>query len=264
MVSAIRAVTIERGVDPRPCVLVSGGGAGSLHAARLATALGIGTVLIPREAGVLSAYGMTVSDLRHDHSATLHTTSARDEADRVAAVVGGLEERAREELARDGFAEATRIERTVDARYLGQIHELMTPVPDGPVDADLLARLRTAFDELHRERYSYDLPDVPVEYLHWRVAGIGVMPPAPRDDYADLATPTRPASASRTRRAWFAELGGWVDAAVHDSGDLARGDGVEGPAIVESTTTTVLVPPGCTAIADGHEGLILRTPAAST
>ena len=176
MVGAIRAVTVERGVDPRPCLLIAGGGAGALHASRLARALGITRVLVPSQAGALSAFGMTVTDVRHDYSATLHTTSDEPQFDRVQSLLDELERDARAELKRSGFADANiRIERSVDARYIGQVHGLITPIPESRVDADGLARLTANFHSLHKRRFTYSLEATPVEFLHWRVTGVGMI-----------------------------------------------------------------------------------------
>ncbi len=103
MASAIRAVTIERGIDPRPCVIISGGGAGSLHAGRLAAIMGIRRVVVPSQAGTLSAFGMTVTNVRHEYSATLHTTTRQSNWDGVDRLLRELEDRAVAEVEKSGF-----------------------------------------------------------------------------------------------------------------------------------------------------------------
>jgi N-methylhydantoinase A len=130
MVNAIRAVSIERGIDPRGFVLVGAGGAGGLHAARLARELQMKRVLIPREASTFCAFGMTVTDIRHDHARAFHALSSELDLGAVDHIFAELESEARERLRQDGFAdEAIELERLVDARYPGQVHELTIAIP---------------------------------------------------------------------------------------------------------------------------------------
>lgn len=262
MVGAIRTITVERGVDPRPCVLVCGGGAGALHAGSLAAALGIERVLIPSQAGTLSAFGMTVTDVRYDRSATHHTRSDQVSWSAVATVLEDLEKQVVAELARSGFApEDMRIERSVDARYVGQLHELTTPMPGDVDGAAALDTLAANFHRLHVERYSYSL-DSPVEYLHWRVAGIGQI--TRRDEMLFAAIERVPGHelATGRRPAYFCEAGTFLDTAIYASAHMTVGATVDGPAIVESSTTTIVVRPGQTLIADGRGGYLLETNAA--
>lgn len=260
MVNAIREMSVERGIDPRPFVLVAGGGAGALHAGRLAAELGIERVLIPAEAGTLSAFGMTVTDIRHDYSGTLHTASAAPAIDDVKALIGKLESRARVDLGNSGIDDAeTAFQRFVDARYVGQVHEIIIPVPDGEMDEEAFKVLRARFDEAHEARYTYSLPESTVEYLHWRVTGVGLIErPAevgfPEKDHA-------PADAARigSRPAYFAEFEGFTDTPVYDAEKFPAGGEVSGPAIVDSATTTIVVFPGQRLIADGQGSFVILT-----
>ena len=260
MASAIRAVTIERGIDPRPCVIISGGGAGSLHAARLAAIMGISRVLVPSQAGTLSAFGMTVTNVRHEYSATLHTTTRRSDWDGVDRLLQELEDRAVAEVAKSGFArEDIRIERAVDARYIGQFHELTCPIPDGEITDFGGHRLRSIFDELHRERYTYALPDSPVEFLHWRVVGVGALRRPSVGQFADISEDGASASPNVSRNTYLPEYGTFIEMPIFDSANIRRGTRFEGPAIVESATTTILVLPGQTALADGEQNYLIET-----
>ncbi|UGS35624.1 hydantoinase/oxoprolinase family protein [Capillimicrobium parvum] len=259
MVSAIRAVTVERGIDPRSFALISGGGAGSLHAARLAAALDIPRVVIPAQAGTLSAFGMTVTDMRHDHTAALFATTRDLDTTAVGAVLTDLEERALQDLRASGFAdEDVRLERTVDARYAGQIHELITPVPAGQFDDEAVRELAESFHGMHRERFTYALEAAPIELLHWRVSGIGRRA---QGEAAPLAMTGGgdPAPASRgTRRAYLLEQGEFADVPVYASEALAPGAEVAGPAILDGATTTILVPAGHRLVGDGVQTYVME------
>ncbi len=262
MASAIRAVTIERGIDPRPCVIISGGGAGSLHAGRLAAIMGISRVVVPSQAGTLSAFGMTVASVRHEYSGTLHTTTRLPNWDGVDGLLRDLEDRAVAEVERSGFSPRDiRIERTVDGRYIGQFHELTCPVPDGEM-TDLGGHgLRRIFDELHRERYTYDLPESPVEFLHWRVAGVGALSRPSVEQFAEIRTHGAPPSPNGSRSAYLPEYGAFIEMPIFDSATIRRGARFEGPAIVESATTTILILPGQTVFADGKQNYLIETEA---
>jgi N-methylhydantoinase A len=237
MVAAIRAVSLQRGLDPRRFALVAGGGAGGLHAVRLARALGVERVLVPREAGTLCAFGMTVTDVRNDVAGALHQlTDSFDEA-AVRSLLESLELESRGRLARDGFTpDEITIERFVDARYPGQVHELTVELGSGARLAEIVS---TAFHAEHLARFTYAREDLPVEALHWRVSAYGrIERPAP---------PSAPATTTRAeptvRRAFFSGSG-WLAIDIWRAEELEAGTVVRGPAIVEAATTTILLEPG--------------------
>ncbi len=246
MVGAIRAVTIERGIDPRGFTLVCGGGAGGLHATEMARALGMERVFVPLEAGVFCAFGMTVTDVRHDHLAALHAISDSIDLDVVNEVLGRLEEKAAGELTEEGFDPAEiRLERSVDARYPGQVHEITVPVPSGgPLGERELATLVSAFHDQHRAQFAYSREDMPIECLHWRVAAVGAGRTWPRGDAETNGHRGAPRQAARTREAYFAAAGGLVETPVHDVAELSVGVSVDGPALITAPTTTIVLHPG--------------------
>lgn len=258
MASAMRAVSIERGVDPRPFLVVAGGGAGALHAASLARRLSMRQVLVPAESGGLSSYGMTVTDVRHDYSFALHTSSTGPDVAGVNAGFDTLRERARTDLAGSGLGlDGLRFVATVDARYAGQVHALMTEFPDGPLDAESLARLRASFDAAHAQRFSYDMPEQEVEFLQWRLAAIVPRPTAVAETFGRLRRTDPESGRIATRRAVFALEQGPVETPVYDAVRLEAGAVVVGPAIVDSATSTIVVPPGDELLADGAGSFLL-------
>lgn len=261
MVDAIRVVSVERGVDPRPLVLVAGGGAGALHAGRLAAELGMKRILVPAEAGTICAFGMTVTDVRHDYAGLAHTTSSEPATAQVDELLRDLEARALADLERSGFTgDSVLLQRTVDARYLSQVHQLLVPVPAGLLDEAAFAELEESFHRVHAERYTWSMRGHPVEYVHWRVAGIGRIerPPERRvDEFPGSGAASRP---SGSRPAWFAELGGFSETPTFRSGELGAGATVEGPAILDSATTTVVVFPGQRLLADGSGSFLIELP----
>ncbi|MFN8223973.1 MAG: hydantoinase/oxoprolinase family protein [Gaiellales bacterium] len=243
MLGAIRSVSVERGVDPRHFTLVAGGGAGGIHAASLARALGMQRVLVPLEAGTFCAFGMTVTDVRHDHARALRGLSGSLAADDVTAVFAELEGEARERLLDDGFpAEQIELHRSVDVRYLGQIHELTIPIPTvagyGPEEMlDVEKRFHTA----HATQFGYSREAVTIEFLHWRVTGLGRMPVA---ETHRLRPDKRVISGASTRDVYFEEASGFVSTAIHRATELEPGALISGPAVIEASSTTLVVNPG--------------------
>ena len=175
MTAAVRAVSVERGLDPRDFALVVGGGAGGLHATALARDLGIEQVVIPREAGTLCAFGMTVTDVRHDYVGALHASSEDLDPAALDGLYAGLEGTGRSRLLEDGFAaEEIAVERSVDARYPGQVYELTVAIP--AVDSygpESLAEIVSSFHDEHERQFGYRREGMAVEFLHWRSAAIG-------------------------------------------------------------------------------------------
>ena len=260
MVNAIGVVSLQRGIDPRPFLLVAGGGAGALHAGRLAAELGIERVLIPVEAGVISAYGMTVTDVRYDYARTLHTSSPDPAIDDVRRLLVSLETDALRDLARSGFLDdRVLLQRFVDARYVGQVHELMVPVPAGELHRADFETIAGTFHSLHHQRYGWSAREYSVEYLHWRVTGTGIIERPAEFDFGSISAVLTPDAARRTRLAYFEELGGMVDVPTFWSNEVQPGAEVFGPALIDGTTTTIVVFPGQRLLADGKGSYLIET-----
>jgi N-methylhydantoinase A len=216
-------------------------------------------VFVPLEAGVFCAFGMTVTDVRHDHVAALHVVSDAVDLDAVNERLATLESRARQELIEEGFQESdVTLERSVDARYPGQVHELTVAVPGtprlGPADIETL---QGNFHEQHLAQFAYCREDMPIECLHWRVAAVGASRVWPRGSLnGDGAHPAL--EPVRTREAFFAGAGGLTETAVYDVGDLRLGTRVEGPAIVVAPTTTVVLHPGDALSRETDDGFVIE------
>lgn len=266
MTAAIRAVSVERGLDPRSFALVVGGGAGGLHSSALARDLGIERVVIPREAGTLCAFGMTVTDVRHDYLRALHCTSDSVEAAQLDELYATLEQRGRERLGEDGFApEEIVIERSVDARYPGQVYELTVAIPAseryGPED---MAAIEQAFHAEHERQFGYRRDGLPVEFLHWRAAAVGRMafesvaadaPPTAADaplTAADAPTPIG------MRRVYVASTGEMAEVPVHKVESLSLGARVLGPAVIAGDTTTILLDTGDVLSCDEQDSFLIE------
>ena len=261
--NALRQVTVARGLDVRDFTLTTFGGSGSLLACRLMDVLGLPRTLVPPDPGNLSAFGLLTVDVRNDHVQTTISRHADLDLDRVRAVFGELEARAREALDGEGFPrDRQRIQRSADLRYVGQAFEVRVPVADGEPGA-VLTREATedvaqAFHAAHRQLYGYDFAEDPrqaVEWVNLRVSGIGpirrpdLVEPAPAEGGADRAV-------TGSRPVFFDD--DWVQTPTYDRPRLAPGDVVPGPAVIEEFGSTVPVHPGFRATVDLHGNLLIE------
>jgi N-methylhydantoinase A len=257
MVNALRLVSVQHGYDPRDFVLVAFGGAGPVHANRLAAETEIGTTLVPLSAGTTSAMGLLVTDLKREYTATMIRRAADVEVESLTNSFAGLEEQGGADLAREGVPEADiAFVRQMDMRYYGQSHELTVGVPDGQLGAADLAGVVEQFHREHDRAYGHSAPDEPVELVNLRVTAVGRIA-KPRLREIELQG-TELGSALKDRRpVFFAESDGFVDCPIYDRYLLSAGAIVEGPAIVEEFDTTTVLHPGYKASVDRFGNLLL-------
>jgi N-methylhydantoinase A len=240
MAGALRIVSVERGHDPRDFTLVAFGGAGPVHAARLAEELDIPRVLIPPIPGGFSALGLVATDVRRDYARTFYAALPSADPAEIAAACAAMEGEAHAMLSRAGVPkERWEVTRTADCRYPRQAYELTVPLAGGLIDRAALDRLAHAFHERHRATYGHASPDEAVQLVNLRVSALGRQTPL------DLtrARAKKAAGPPATRSAYFKETGlVTCDVIARDS--LAPGAGRSGPVIVEAADTTVVAPPG--------------------
>jgi len=230
---------VRRGVDPRRFALLAFGGAAGLHVTDLARQLGLGRVVVPRLAAVLSAWGMLTSDLRYEIARTHIGDASALDAEALRAVYDGMEAEGRERLAAASFEGEVRVERSADMRYGEQIFEVSVGLDHVDWQApDLLPQLAAAFHRRHEELYTYSLPDQEAVLVNARVAVIGVLPAPPAEPGLAALPPATPRARRRIH------LGDWREVPVFDFAALAPAQAIDGPAIVESATTTVLLRSG--------------------
>ena len=252
MERALRAVSVERGFDPRACTLVTFGGAGGLHAAELARALRVPRVLVPREPGALSALGCLRADVVKSLSRTLmlEVGGGADPAARVERAFREMEREARAALRREGFAEGRqRHSRSVAARYRGQSFELEVAWDGG-------RRLVERFHREHEARYGYAQTADSVEVVSARLLSAGLVEQAaearPRRSSASRGT----APPQRTARVHFDE--GAREVAVYRREELRPGARLRSPCVVTEYSSTTLVPAGARAALDARGNLLIE------
>ena len=243
MARTIRSATVERGHDPRAFALVAFGGAGPMHAGALADRLDVSTVLVPRANGVLSALGLLAADERHDRLRTYRTTLADAETDAIEDTYAALTESVLDETSDPG---AATVERGADLRYAGQSHELTVSVPDDFDTASVAERFETA----HERTRGYRLEEEPVELITLRVTA------TVEGDQPDISHDGSDGARTGEREAYFD--GAFRTTAVYDRKRLAAETALSGPAILEGSESTVVVPPGWDVTVDDRGTLRLE------
>ncbi len=256
MENALRVVSVERGRDPRRYAMVAFGGAGPMHAARLARAVGIPTVIVPLGAGVGSAVGLLQAAPRIDVSITRVMLLDGDAGAAIAEIYAELEARARLELDQLGGGQAPQWRRQGYMRYAGQGFEVQVDLPGGPIGDDFGAQAIAAFNEAYLQKHKFLDPEARIEAVDWSLAAIL------RNDRghgsANLAfsrnAPDTTGGPPEIRDAWFPEAGGYVPTRIVERRALSQGMTISGPAIVEEPDSTIVILPGDTArISDvGH------------
>jgi N-methylhydantoinase A len=241
MVGAIRLVSVERGLDPRDFALLAFGGAGPLHGAQLARLLGMRTVIVPPNPGVLSAYGLLVADIRNDFSRTCLEQPPDYDVVRLGATFGELEAGARAWLdAEDVGPDDQSTEWSVSLRYKHQGFELTVPWNKGRGTEEALSEAVLAFHDLHEQLYTFSQVDTPVEVATLHVAAIGRLPrPVPA-----FLGDREGAGPVVLRHQSKVEEGPSQECPVYDRASLASGDIVQGPAVIAQHDSTTVVLPG--------------------
>src|SRR5581483_3020129 len=243
---AIRLISVQRGYDLRDFTLVAYGGAGPLHAGRLAQELGMPRVVVPAHAGVFSALGCVVSEAAYDHVQThrrpLEGLGAATLDERFAALAATV---AAPLLAEGHRPEAVHLDRQVDVRYVGQNYELAVPWTGD------VAALRRDFESLHRRLYGYATGEA-MECVNVRVRAFVPAEPARLPEWPGRG----PAVPSAEQRAYFPELGETA-LPVYRRADLAPEAPLKGPALLEDPWATTLVYPGQTAVLDRFGNVLI-------
>ena len=246
---AMRSITVERGYDPREFTLVPFGGMGPTIAGLVAAELGIGRILVPRDPGAFSAYGMLVTDVQQARSITRITPLDQTTPAALDEIFAGISMAAHDELIREGFTEdRLMIRRSAGMRYRGQSYEVSVPVEDLST-ADDLIELQQRFHAAHQRRYGHMAQAEAVEIVNFSVTAIGIIPKPELKIFE--ASPTSNPTPSATRRAHF-NATATTDAPVYQRDALQPGTQIRGPAIIEETTSTTVIYPEHQANIDRH------------
>ncbi len=256
MADAITEVSTKRGYDVRDFTLVAGGGAGPIHAGFIAELLGFPRVVIPSVAALFSAFGMFAMDLGQDYARSFVARAGAIDAKAMNKRYAEMEHEAFAVLEGLGIpSHAVRLARTAEMRYMGQFHEVETEVPGGVLTAASVEATVAAFHEKHEALYTFAMPWKGVEFLTLRVKAT-----APNAPFRLRVIPrgTADSSAALKRRRQCRFGGRSVDTPVYDGERLQAGNVLSGPAVIEETTTTVVVPEGFRLSVDEHKTYLLE------
>ncbi|HJV10822.1 MAG TPA: hydantoinase/oxoprolinase family protein [Burkholderiales bacterium] len=250
MIRAIKAVSTERGRDPREFALFAFGGNGPVFACGMAAALGMERIVVPPSPGLFSSFGLLYADVEHHYSRSLRRLLRNTNLQEIAAAWDALARQARDQLAAEGFTkDRARIRRSAALHYHGQTYELTVSVPDGPLD---VGHLEEAFGREHEKTYGHRAgADEPVELVSIQVVGQGLRkgPNVPERVHPTRAEPAPP----RPRKAYF---GAWIETPVVRRSEL--GKLTAGPLIIEEYDATCVVPPGARAELDAGGNIVIQ------
>jgi N-methylhydantoinase A len=253
MIRAIKAISTERGRDPREFALFAFGGNGPVFACGMAAALGMKRIVVPPCAGLFSSFGLLYADVEHHYSRTFRRLLRQSDPHEIARAWDALARQALDQLAAEGFAgDNAKIRRSAALHYHGQTYELTVPLPDGPMD---LNYLEEAFGREHEKTYGHRAgADEPVELVSIQVVGQGL---SEGESVPERVRPSRPEPAPPPpRRAYFGAQTGWLETPVLRRSDLYAPRA--GPLIVEEYDATCVVPPGAKAERDNGGNIVIE------
>ncbi|OHC52875.1 MAG: 5-oxoprolinase [Rhodobacterales bacterium RIFCSPHIGHO2_02_FULL_62_130] len=257
MVNAIRRVSVERGYDPRDFVLNCAGGATAAHITALAREMGIRKVLISKLASGLCAFGQILSDVKYNYMAPVAARlEGADSAARLNRLFGELEGRGRADLMADGFTDdRISVRRSLDMRYVGQVHECTVDIEPFEITEAALERLKAAFHARHEELYTYSEPHSAVEVVNVESAITGAVDKPGR--MASAPGKGAHSALKGTREMIFTADGIPHETPVYDGALLGAGDRITGPAVIQEVTTTIVIEPGWMAELDASAVYVL-------
>lgn len=246
MAYAVRAITLERGLNPQDFVLLAFGGAGPMHACAIARTLGIPEVIVPIVPGAFSAYGLLISDIRHDFVRTIPLATAADGVfDAIDSVFAEMTDQAHSAMVADGAdQEAMTLIPSLDLRYVGQEYTINVPLPSASLDPPGLEDIRRRFHELHDRTYGHSSTEEPTEVVNLRLAVIGHVQ---KPEIAGIQCgPEAPAEDAHLGDidAHFQSSGSTSLTPVYRRDYLLAGNRFVGPVIIVEKTATTIVEPG--------------------
>jgi N-methylhydantoinase A len=257
MGSALRLITVQRGIDPREYALVAFGGAGPIHVVRVAEQFRIPTIIIPPSPGVASAFGLLVSDVAYDFVTTQIMPATADNVPRIREIFAALERSGREALHGEGIEDRDIVlQRTVEVRFVHQQHDLPITIPNeevtGQTVKDAEERFRSRYFELYRVR-----TEDPCRFVNFGVRATGIVP-KPQLPKMAAGDGNAARALKGSRKAYFADQRGFVECQVYDRRKLQNGDRLAGPAILEEPDSTTICPSGYAISVDPLLNLLIK------
>ncbi|MGF6759163.1 hydantoinase/oxoprolinase family protein [Paraburkholderia sp. GAS42] len=252
MLGALRTVLLQRGLDPRDFTLVGSGGAGPVHICDLMEISGIPQGMVPNYPGQFSAFGFIMTDARVDRHRTVQQVSSHFEFERVSAAAKDLAEDALNELREQGYEENIELYRSVEARYLGQNHELEVVVNGDVFDAQSTDELWANFHQQHEARFGFAIPGETIELVNLKVTAVAI---AGKPVLKTLPDGGGTPASSGSRRVRYED--GWIDTPTYDRDTFRQGQVIAGPAIIEENASVTILRPNQTLRVDPYGNLII-------
>lgn len=252
----IRAVSLEKGHDPREFILVAFGGASGLLVGRIAKRLSIPKVIVPRSGAVFSAVGLMMADIRRTRSKTKIVSFQDPDLDDLNTLYHELEDDVRQALINEGgTAEEMVLQRSCDIRYVGQAYEVNVAFPDqsGAINSDVIKELRKLFHEDHRRKFGHSAEEEAIEFVCHRV--LGILPV--KDLSLPVIDPTSEPALKDLRSIYFGKELGKLKCPVCERGKMSDGEELVGPAVIEDSITTTVIFPGQKAEIDAVGNIIM-------
>ncbi len=261
MGSALRLITVQRGIDPREFALVAFGGAGPIHVAKVAEQFRIPTIIIPPSPGVASAFGLLVSDVAYDFVTTQIMPATPDNIPRIREIFAALERSGREALYAEGIEDKDIVlARTIEVRFVHQQHDLPIAIPNEEITAAAIAQAEQRFRDRYFELYRVKTDD-PCRFVNFGARATGIVPkPQLATMPAGDGNPTRALKGSR--QVFSGDQREFVECKVYDRRQLQNGDRLEGPAVLEEPDSTTICPAGYSITVDPFLNVLLQKPAA--
>ncbi|MEW9676625.1 hydantoinase/oxoprolinase family protein [Lentibacillus sp. L22] len=258
MLNALKLISIRKGHNPQDFTLVAFGGGGSMHAPALAKELGMKKVVIPIASPVFSAWGMLMSDLRHDYIKTYIKRMNDLDQNEIMAQWETIESEAYEQFANEGIKQDDVVfNRFADMRYLGQEHTVKVPVPAGNWTNEQMHTVVQTFHQLHEQNYTFRLEDTETEIVNIHVTAFGkVHKPIIQKLESNV---TLEDAKIETRNVYFEDPKGWMQTDVYKRELLPVNEPIHGPAIVEEKAAVTVIYQGQTLMVDDYGNLIIET-----
>jgi N-methylhydantoinase A len=257
MGSALRLITVQRGIDPREFVLVAFGGAGPIHVTKVAEQFRIPTIIIPPAPGLASAFGLLVSDVAYDFVATQIMTATADNIPRIRELFAALERGGREALHAEGIEDKSIVlRRTVEVRFVHQQHDLPIAIANDEITQATITQAEERFRNRYFELYRVRTAD-PCRFVNFRVRATGIVP---KPQLPEM--PEGDGNAGRafkgSRKIFFGEERDFVECRVYDRRLLQNGDRLQGPAVLEEPDSTTICPAGYSISVDPFLNVVLQ------
>jgi N-methylhydantoinase A len=257
MHAALRVVSVERGYDPREFGLVAFGGAGPLHANSLGRLMQTSPVVIPPTPGVMSALGFLSSDVQNEFPETYLKIAEETPASELRERVEELKAEAEEWLEGEGVEEDKRqYDFYADCRYYMQNILIPCEFKLDDVKGEDCIFLREQFEEKHRQRYSFDLPDSPLEIANIRVVGRGEIQGVSLQESEDGAGADASGAVDHSDEVYFE--GEWMETPIYTRDMLRPGNEIPGPTIVVQDDTTTVIEPGFRGSVDSYGNILIE------